>query len=210
MYRVSTRLLLLLLALTVFSAVASATQIPIGFISFDQLAKSTSGSFDITNQTGGNSFPPFFPVTSSLAFTITSLTVNPTVGPAVVLHAADFASDGLGGWLGNNLFSSPIASALLVGTLSPTTGVVVSGLGTVTISAAFEDAAANPSVALTDPSGTLVFGDSAVIYAGTAGTARVPEPGTGVLLGGGLAGLAFGLLMRRRTLPHGGSQTFAA
>jgi hypothetical protein len=209
MYRVFSRTLLLLLTLTVFSAVASADQFPIGLLSFDAAnLAGTSGQFDITNQTGPNSFPPSFPVTSSLAFAITSLTVNFTTGSPIVLLAGDFTSDGNGGWLGNNSFTSPILSAILVGTLSPTSGVVVSGVGTETFSAFFTDASGNPSVTVTDATGgPLVLGDLAVIYGSTTPT-TVPEPGTGVLLGGGIAGLI--LLMLRRRLPQRGSQTSIA
>jgi hypothetical protein len=216
MYRVSTRLLLLLLTLTVFSAVASATQIGAGVLSLDaQDPLGQTGSFDISNFTGPfpQSIPPDFPILTHLTFTITSLTVNFTIGPPAILTAANFASDGFGGFLGSttyNLVTNPIFSAVLVGTFSPTSGVN-DGSATVTIDAAFTDVAGAPSVTLTGATGgPLITGESAVIYAKAASVGVVPEPGTGALLGGGLAGLAFGLLMRRRTLPLGRSQTFAA
>jgi hypothetical protein len=209
MFRVLPRLLLLLVILTVFSRVASADQFPIGFISFDAAnAALTSGQFDITNQTGPNSIPPFFPVTTPLAFGITSLTVNFVTGSPIVLHAGDFTSDTSGGWLGNNAFTTPILSAVLVGTLSPTAGVVVSGFGTTTISAAFQDGLGNPSVRLTDVTGgPLALGDVATIYAATGASTTVPEPGTSMLLATGLAGLiGSGLLLRRRRLLQGGTE----
>jgi hypothetical protein len=147
-------------------------------------------------------------VTTGLAFNITNLTVNFVSGPPAVLTSSDFTSDGSGGWLGNNVFSSSILSAVLVGTLSPTSGVAVTGMGTQTISAAFEDGSGNPSVTLSDSEEEhLANGDLAVIYAGPAGpggppTAPVPEPETGVLLGTPLAGLiAFRFLGGRRKTP---------
>jgi hypothetical protein len=202
MNRILPGLLLVLVTLTVFSAAASASQIPIGLLAFDEVT-GTSGEFDITNLTGSNSMPGF-PVTTGLTFNITNLTVNFVSGPPTVLTSADFTTDGSGGFLGNNVFSSSILSAVLTGTLSPTAGVAVSGVGTETISAAFEDDSGNPSVTLSDPEGPLAFGDLAVIDAGPASpggppTAPVPEPETGVLLGTPIAGLiAFRLLTGRR------------
>ncbi len=209
MHRFFQHSLLLLLTLAVFSVVASADQFGIGLISLDATT-GTSGEFDITNGTGANSFAPFFPVTTSLTFTVTSLTVNFTSGPADVLTASDFTSDGSGGFLGNNSFNlstNPISSALLVGTLSPTSGVVVSGAGTETISADFEDSSGNPSVSLTDASGTLALGDNAIIYAGSATVSTTPEPGTVLLMGIGLACVLGLLTMRRDCLQKGSAET---
>jgi hypothetical protein len=206
MNRILPGLLLVLVTLTVFSTAASATQIPIGLLTFDQPTETSGAEFDITNLTGTNSMTGF-PVTTGLTFNITSLTVNFVSGPPAVLTSADFTSDMNGGFLGNNIFSSSILSAVLVGTLSPTAGVAVSGVGTETISAAFEDGSGNPSVTLSDSEEEhLANGDLAVIYAGPASpggppTAPVPEPGTGVLLGTPLAGLiAFRFLTGRRKI----------
>ena len=206
MNRILPGLLLVLVTLMLFSAAASATQIPIGLLTFDEVT-GTSGEFDITNLTGSNSMPGF-PVTTGLTFNITNLTVNFVSGPPDVLTSADFTSDGSGGWLGSNVFSSSILSAVLTGTLSPTSGVAVSGVGTETISAAFEDGSGNSSVTLSDPEEEhLAHGDLAVIYAGPASpggppTAPVPEPETGVLVGTPLAGLiAFRFLTGRRKTP---------
>jgi hypothetical protein len=205
MNRVLPGLLLVLVTLTVFSATTSANEFPVGLLAFDQVT-GTSGEFDITNLTGSGSAAPSFPVTTGLTFTITDLTVNFVSGPPSVLTASNFTSDGFGGWLGNNVFSSSILSAVLVGTLSPTAGVAVSGVGTETISADFEDVSGNPSVTLSNPAGPLAFGDLAVIYAGTPGPtpAPVPEPQTSVLLGTALAGLiAIRFLTRwRKTRPN--------
>jgi hypothetical protein len=206
MNRILPGLLLVLVTLTVFSATASASQIPIGLLTFDQPTATSGGEFDITNLTGTNSMLGF-PVTTGLTFNITSLTVNFVSGPPDVLTSADFATDMGGGWLGSNVFSSSILSAVLVGTLSPISGVAVSGVGTETISAAFEDDSGNASVTLSDPAGPLAFGDVAVIDAGPASpggppTAPVPEPETGVLVGTPLAGLiAFRFLTGRRKTP---------
>lgn len=200
MHRFLPHSILLLLALAAFSVTASANQIAVGLLSLDATTGS-SGEFDITNGTGTNSFAPFFPVTTSLTFSVTSLTLNFTSGPAVVLTGSNFTSDGSGGWLGLNSFnlvSNPITSAVLVGTISPTTGISVSGSGTENISADFEDGSGHSSVSLTDASGNLATGDSAVIYAGPAGaTTTTPEPQTDLLFAAGLACI-LGLLLRRR------------
>jgi hypothetical protein len=204
MHRVLTRFVLLLFLLTACSVVALADQVPVGFISFDAAnAAGTSGQFDITNQTGANSFAPLFPVTSGLTFTITSLTIDFVSGGSTVLNPSNFTADGSGGWLGNNAFTAPILSAALLGTLSPTTGVAVAGLGTETISANFEDATGATGVTMADASGgPLVVGSEiAVIYAGTGGTvvSPVPEPPSALLMGAGLAILiGLGVLTAKR------------
>jgi hypothetical protein len=127
MNRIMPRLFVLALALAVSCAVASANEIPAGFLSLDaQGGVATVGSFDITNLTGLNSILPDFPISTPLTFSITSLTVNFSGGGSTILHAADFASDLNGGFLGNtafNLLTSPITNAVLVGTFSPITGV---------------------------------------------------------------------------------------
>jgi hypothetical protein len=201
MQRTFARLLLMLLVGGVFSMVASADSLPVGILSLDNPSASTSGQFDITNLTGANALLPDFPVTTGLTFVITSLTVNFASGPADVLHAVDFTSDGNGGFVGNtsfNLSTTDIISAILVGTLSPTGAVDVSGGGTITIEAAMTDKFGNPSVTLTDGGTPLVPGDLAVLYAtpsGGGGPPPVPEPGVLSLLGSGLMGLS--LLLRR-------------
>jgi hypothetical protein len=85
MQRAFGRALLVLLALCVFSAVASADELPVGTLSLDATDTSgLTGSFDISNFTGGV-LTPDFPVLTTLGFSITSLTVNFETGPADVL-----------------------------------------------------------------------------------------------------------------------------
>ena len=196
------RLFVLALAVVVSCGIASADQVPAGIISLDDASGGlgTVGSFDITNFTGLNILLPDFPISTPLTFSITSLTVDFLGGGSTVLNASNFTTDGNGGFTGNNdfnLVTSPITGAVLVGTFSPTAGVN-DGSGVVTIDAAFSDAAGNPSVTLTDASGLLATGDVAVIYAKTAASSAVPEPGTGLLLSTGMAAV-FCLFLRKRS-----------
>jgi hypothetical protein len=208
MRRFLPRLLLLVLTLTVFSAAAFADDYPVGVISLDQTG-ATSGEFDITNYTGVNSLPPDLPVTTDLTINISTLIITFASGPAEVLTAGDFTSDLNGGWLGNNSFniaSDPIISAVLTGTLGPTTGVDVFGVGTISIAAAFDDGSGTSSVTLSDPAGALALGDLADINAVSATAVPTPEPGTGALLGVAFAGIVGSMLVRRRRgLPGQGS-----
>lgn len=210
MNRMLLKAVLLVLGLSVFSAVASADEYPIGLLSFDATG-ATSGEFDIANYSGGVLLPSFS-VLTPLTFSITSLTVNFVTGPSTVLTSGDFTSDGFGGFTGNNSFnivSDAITSAVLLGTVSPTTGVSVNGVGTVTLAAAFDDGSGTSSVTLSDVTGGGVQqGDNALINA-VSGTSTVttPEPGTGALLGMGFAGLMGLMLMaRRRRVPGHGLQ----
>ncbi len=209
MNRFILKAVLLVLGLSVFSAVASADEYPIGLLSFDTTV-ATSGEFDISNFSGGVLLPAFS-VLTPLTFSITSLTVNFATGPATVLTSADFVSDGFGGFTGNNSFNTAtdaITSAVLLGTVSPTTGVSVNSVGTVTLAAAFDDGSGTSSVTLSDVAGGGVQqGDNALINAVSGTTVTTPEPGAGALLGMGVAGLmGLMLLTRRRRLPRHGTQ----
>jgi hypothetical protein len=195
MLRLLARAILILLPLAVLSAVASADSVPIGTLALDPTG-ANSGEFDITNLTGSNALPPDFPVTSSLTLSITSLVVNFSGGSSVTLTSANFSSDGFGGFNGSNSFNlltSPITSAVLTGSLSPTSGL--SGVTGGSLNTAF-------SATLTDAAGNLALGDAIVIDAttgtstsgGGGGGTGVPEPGTLLLLGSG----AFALVLRRK------------
>src|SRR5271170_3629077 len=83
------RLPKLFILLGVMACFGTADQIAVGDLSYDQISANQT-EFDITNLTGLNSFPPDFPITSALTFTITSLVVDFTSGPALVLTGSDF------------------------------------------------------------------------------------------------------------------------
>jgi len=168
-----------------------ASSYAVGVLSLDPSAGTIPGpgQLDILNATGAGSAPPDFPVTTTLTFGITSVLLDFSDGSTVTLTAADFASDGFGGFAGNNSFNTPgsgsgpfFTEAILTGTVSPTSATV-SGVGPVTLSGSM-------TADLTDSSGgDLQLGDSAVIFAST-GTATAPEPGTLLLLAAGLGSLA--------------------
>jgi hypothetical protein len=154
---------------------AQAAPIPLGFISWDVTVPGSFGQFDITNQTGPNSFPPTFPVSTEVQFNTLGLVVHfsdgstTTFGPSYFTLNADGES-----WDG-----SPIAiggaspkptEGILTGDLTPTT-IDVSGMPT-TVDSSFDTATVLPS---SPPD--LADGDNAIINAepGTAGP-TVPEP----------------------------------
>lgn len=200
-----TQLFLLLVLSACFCTVASADQIGVGVLSFDSISPSQS-QFDITNLTGTNSFAPDFPISTLLSITVTSLTVNFTSGPALVLPGSAFTTVDAEGDVnctgaGCNLFGDSITSATLAGTFSPTTGLAGLPTGDTGILAAFTATITPgcPGIAI------LVAGcDAAIINAtGTAGVTAAPEPGTLGLAGIGMVGLLF---FGRRRLFGAGSR----
>ena len=192
MSRIIVRMALAFIAVCLLSTAARADSYAVGFISLDTPNTATSGQFDITNLTGSSFLPPDAPVSTPLTFTLTSLTVD-TSGGTVVLTGSDFTTDSSGDLIGSttfNLLTTTILNASLMGTLSPTTGIDVSGAGTVTIQGDMTDGLGGTTISLTDPSGSLAPGDLAVIYATTGAVSVVPEPSILLLLGSGLVGLA--------------------
>ncbi len=175
-----------LLAITVFSGLASATPIPLGILSFDSGPGGSSGVFDILNLTGPNSTPlpdASFPVTTPVTFFNPTLTIDFLGGGMTTLDSSHFTSDGSGGFTGLsqfNLASSPIADAILSGDLSPASLTLNNG-GIVNVNSTFS------SFLVPSAGGSLAIGDFAVLYA-------TPEPASWVLMGGGL----IILLLRRR------------
>ncbi len=178
-------LFLLPLALTVASG-AFASTINVGFVALDP-ASSVPGTeeFDITNDTGANSSPPGFPVTTAVSLLNLALTV--TLSDSSVHTFTDFilAADNLS-YVGADLFvvgaTPSIASASLTGTFSTTTWTLSNG-SSVTVLPNF-------NVLLTDPG----EGDFALITASTVASA-VPEPGMAAMLTASLGAL---VLFRRK------------
>jgi len=206
MLRFLARAALLLLSCAAITSVAAADSVPIGLFSLDATGAS-SGEFDVTNLTGTSSLPPDFPVTTALSISITSVVITFESGPSLTLDASHFASDGFGGWLGNdsfNLLSSPILSATITGTLSPLSGI--SGLPT------GDSILPGFSATLTDVTGgPLELGDTVVLDATTGtstggGGTPTPEPGTMLLIGSG----AFAMSFFRRKRSARQAQTQAA
>jgi hypothetical protein len=198
MYRMISRVALLLLTVGLFSAATFASSIPIGWIDWN-VTTSTVGEFDIVNQTGPNAsvFPDTtFPVTTSVNLSSLSLTVNFTDGSKSVFGSSYFTlvPDGLsfdGGPIPIGGTNPLPVSATLTGTFGPLTLTLNDG-STVTVLPTF-------SATITDPTGgPLQDGDLAIIYATTSGThGATPEPSTLLLLGSGLISLGF---LRRKLL----------
>jgi hypothetical protein len=189
------RVFLALLVLTAFSAVASADSFGVGILSLDPASGGSGDQFDIQNLTGSAALgaPTDFTVATPLTFETLSLTLDFADGSSEVLTEANFTADGFGGFNGNDSFDlagDPITEAILSGTLSPTTVTLTDG-STETLDGTF-------SATMTDPSGDLMEFDAVEIDAtGGTGTVTAPEPGSGLLLVIGVAGL-LGLLRRRR------------
>src|ERR1035437_7565617 len=122
--RHATRILLLTLALSLFSAVAYAGDIPVGFVSYDFIGGGLA-QFDIANQTGPNSsiFPDqTWPVSNSISLGSLSLTVFYTGGGQFTYGSGYFTlePDGLS-WAGPQVPDSTLfSSATLTGTFNPT------------------------------------------------------------------------------------------
>jgi rhamnogalacturonan endolyase len=164
---------------------AQATEIPVGFISFDVTGPNVA-QFDIVNLTGGNSsLDPSFPITTSVLLSNLSLTVDYTGGVTRTFNSSYFTldSDGLSfdGKELSTLSGPPTGlfgalDATLTGTFSPLALTLFDG-SSIKIGPTFSATIGGGKQSLTD-------GDFAVINAG-----EVPEPATWALLGTGLFGL---------------------
>ena len=171
---------------------ANATDIPVGYVSYD-ITGTNIAQIDIVNQTGPNSstFPDTtFPVTNSVSLSSLSLTVDYLGGFSTVFGSSYFTlnADGLsfdGGPLSilngppSGLFEA--IDAVLTGSFSTTSFQLNDGT-TVTVDPGF-------TATISDPGG-LMNGDFAIITPGGSGPPPpVPEPSTWVMMGTGLAGL---------------------
>jgi hypothetical protein len=204
------QLFVLIVFAACFCTRASADQVIAGDLSYDQIS-ATDNEFDITNLTGPAGValgdPTDFPITTTLSFTVTSLVVDLSSGGPVNLTAADFTST-TDIFTGDedldctaaacNLFGDNVVSAILTGTLSPTTGIAGLPAGDTGITGAMTDATgASPIVMTTTCDATaayLVAGcDTDLIYATTtSGVTPAPEPGTLAMTGLGMIGLLIG------------------
>jgi hypothetical protein len=203
--------LVLAAAVSLLSAMAFATSVPVGIFSYDVTGTGTF-QLDITNQTGPNSsaFPDTtFPVTNTISLSSLNLTVTLSNGTTETFGSSYFtlSPDGIS-FTGNPLSTLvPVTSATLTGTFSTTTFNLNNGT-TVTVASGFK-------TTLTDTSGSLVDGDTAIIYGTTGTTAATPEPETLTLMGTGLAALMgfrrkyLGAGLKRLLKSSGGTTTIA-
>jgi hypothetical protein len=168
---------------------AQATPIPLGFISWDVTVPGSFGQFDIVNQTGPNSSPPTWPVSTQVQFSSLSLVVDFSDGSTTTFGSAYFTLNPDG----ESLDGSPIAiggvsplptKAILTGDLTPTT-IDVNGTST-TVDASFDAATILPS---SPPD--LSDGDFAIINAETGIAPPVPEPDMADIARGRLHGSDF-------------------
>jgi hypothetical protein len=170
---------------------AFADTVNIGFLALSP-AFPAGDQFVIGNETGTNAsaFPStLFPVITSVSFSDLMLTVNFFDHTAQTFTNFALAADGLS-FIGQDLFdlgATPIASAILTGTLD-TTAVTFNDGSHGTLLADF-------AAILTNPSGMLQENDFAFLTADTASSA-VPEPTMGMLLAFALAALAAARCLR--------------
>jgi hypothetical protein len=186
------QLVVLLSAMACFCTLASADTVAVGLLSYDAISP-IQDQFDITNLTGLAALPPDEPITTPLTFTVSSLVVNFTSGPSLTIPGFDFTIVDTDGDVNCtvlstcNLSGDSITSAILTGTLSPTTGLKGLPPGATGIEAGFTTTITPNPVVCTG--GTLEAGcDAATIFATTT-THVIPEPGTVALVGIGMVGL---------------------
>jgi hypothetical protein len=172
-----------------FSAVcatsAGATTVPLGYVYWGVNIPGSVGNFNIQNNSGANSDPVDFPITTALSLSSLSLTVHFAGGGTTVFGSSYFTLglDGFsfnGGDIGIGGANPLPTDATLTGSFS-TTSVNITGLGAQTIAPNFS-ASILPSVG-----STLSDFDFALINVeartpgGTGGTA--PEPSSLLLVG---------------------------
>ena len=171
------------LALSMFSMVAQADNLAVGILIWGVKAPGSTGSFDISNQTGANSSgDSTFPVKTFLSFNSLSLFVHFQDGSSTTFGSSYFTSTGVdGGFNGNDIAiggANPLPdSAQLTGTVSPLSITLFDG-STDTIKPDLLIGPITPSAG-----STLGDGDFAILYAQTTSSVSgVPEPTSWILL----------------------------
>ena len=168
-----------------YTGIAAAGIVPVGYVSWDIVFPGNAGQFDITNLTGANSAPPVFPITNEVSLSSLTLVVDfvgggsETFGPASGYFT--LAPDGesfTGSAIPIGGTNPQPISAMLTGTFSPTS-VVDPGPDTI-----------SPNFSLTfSDAPNLVDGDFGIIYATQTSGSVTPEPGTWMLLAMGTLAL---------------------
>lgn len=191
------KLLLACAAILLFSCVAAANPVPIGYVSYDATGLNVV-QFDISNQTGPNSSPfpdPTWPVSTPVNLSSLSLLVHFQSGASTTYGSSYFTLSGDGLSFDGGAISTldPAISGELTGMFSPLSILLNDGTS-MTIAPTFD-------TLITDPTGgPLMDGDFGIIYA-SPGTLSVPEPATWLMMAAGLAGI---WLLRRK--PFGASR----
>jgi hypothetical protein len=200
-HSVNARILALLTACLTAAAllpsVARADPVPLGYLVWDVTDPGVSGQFDIVNQTGPNaSGDATWPVDTAVSFTNLAMSVHYTDGSSSIFGNSYFTlgADGL------SFDGTPIA---IGGASAQPTDATLNGLFGGSDVHLFDGQVISvmSSFTATIPfsAGGLADGDLQLIEATPVAVSAVPEPGTGGLMLGGLAALALGRRMRRRS-----------
>jgi hypothetical protein len=177
----------LILAPVWLGAIARAGTFSVGFVSWDVNFPANAGQFDIVNETGVNSEPSpgtDFPISTAVNLAGLGLTVSFADGSTRTFGSTYFSlgADGL------SFNGSPIAiggsnplptMATLSGLLSPLVLTLNTG-ATETVDASFT------ATIIPSSGSTLADGDLAIIQASPSSGPTIPEPGSVVMLIGGL------------------------